>query len=682
MGPDAKGKCQATFECLPKDDGDGKFVCTRAPQFGGRCTEGPLPDGVCSHKIEVCNPVRTHRAKRALLVSGFVAFCVAWVFVLISMPEQRSAVISPGELTSQHSSLETSCTTCHENSEGGPLQWLTNTKMQRATSAKCLSCHALDANHAMPHGVPSKSFTRAEIAGRLPAHLKTLDCTQCHTEHHGKNADIKFITSQQCNTCHETKVESFAKNHPEFTNFPFDRRTRLNFDHNSHFSQHFGESERKQISCQSCHVPDSQGRKMVINSFEKSCASCHGNKVHGVDSIAKGYAAFSLPLLDIETLGQKGIRVGEWPEYADSAMTPLHKAMLQVTEHVTDELDVIAELDLADLTEASRKELKAVEKVIWATKHLILSLESGEAGKWAEHLAEMHGKLHGSEPSLAGMSQLSAGLPVEVWRAVANRWLPNLKKEVAGFNKGQLAPSQFSKVKPASDTDVDRMAHGGWYLDEADFTIRYRPKGHADVFLRTWIDFAVNEAGKESIKGKLFASLTNSDSAPGQCMECHTADQVGDRTLVNWHGEGKGKAGVDFHRFSHVDHFSLLSKDGCFTCHERDTKSEYQEHMTGFDYTKYNSNFKPIAKDVCSKCHNSKKVKSDCLTCHNYHAERMGLSSFSANGIHWLKGDPNPTPAPEAKSEAGDATEENSEADEAETDEAETEVEADAEVEA
>ena len=33
LGPDRRGRCRATFECRPKQDGE-RWTCTRAPEAG------------------------------------------------------------------------------------------------------------------------------------------------------------------------------------------------------------------------------------------------------------------------------------------------------------------------------------------------------------------------------------------------------------------------------------------------------------------------------------------------------------------------------------------------------------------------------------------------------------------------------------------------------------------------
>jgi hypothetical protein len=63
LGPEGRGRCQATFECAPvlemkPGEAKGRWRCTRP---GGACETGPLPDGTCCRPIPRCSPVPTLR---------------------------------------------------------------------------------------------------------------------------------------------------------------------------------------------------------------------------------------------------------------------------------------------------------------------------------------------------------------------------------------------------------------------------------------------------------------------------------------------------------------------------------------------------------------------------------------------------------------------------------------------
>src|SRR4051794_525713 len=71
-GPDARGKCQATFECKPLKQGD-RWFCTRPAARGGPCDQGPRPDGQCCCAIPKCRPKLSLRAWRGYIVLIVIA---------------------------------------------------------------------------------------------------------------------------------------------------------------------------------------------------------------------------------------------------------------------------------------------------------------------------------------------------------------------------------------------------------------------------------------------------------------------------------------------------------------------------------------------------------------------------------------------------------------------------------
>ena len=105
LGPSARGRCQATFECAPaleKKEGEakGRWRCTRP---GGACETGPFPDGTCCRPIPRCSPVPTLRARRGRLTLAVVTATVAVLMILLGSPPLRTKFINPGELSTPHS---------------------------------------------------------------------------------------------------------------------------------------------------------------------------------------------------------------------------------------------------------------------------------------------------------------------------------------------------------------------------------------------------------------------------------------------------------------------------------------------------------------------------------------------------------------------------------------------------
>ncbi|WP_070987700.1 cytochrome c3 family protein [Halofilum ochraceum] len=165
---------------------------------------------------------------------------------------------------------------------------------------------------------------------------------------------------------------------------------------------------------------------------------------------------------------------------------------------------------------------------------------------------------------------------------------------------------------------------GGWYRDF--YALLYRPSGHADRFLKGWLDLSGRamagggRAGAEAI----FQHLGRSDG-PGRCTKCHSVDAVGDGEMrINWAARTPDPDRQAFTRFSHGPHFTLLTDDeGCATCHAFNRDSDYAASFEDRDPGTYHSNFKPIDRDTCGDCHNDRQAGNDCTQCHNYHVGRV-----------------------------------------------------------
>ena len=164
---------------------------------------------------------------------------------------------------------------------------------------------------------------------------------------------------------------------------------------------------------------------------------------------------------------------------------------------------------------------------------------------------------------------------------------------------------------------------GGWYRDE--FTLRYRPTGHADRFLKAWLDVSGQAAAlsREVTTRQIFESLA-SDKSPGLCAKCHSIDADTDgRLRVNWLGARLAPGEHPFTVFSHTSHFSLLDEKGCLTCHTFNKDAKYLDSFKDRNPATYASNFEQIPRQLCAGCHTAVEAGESCLTCHNYHIGKI-----------------------------------------------------------
>jgi len=161
---------------------------------------------------------------------------------------------------------------------------------------------------------------------------------------------------------------------------------------------------------------------------------------------------------------------------------------------------------------------------------------------------------------------------------------------------------------------------GGWYQDY--FALLYRPSNHADPFLKRWLDVTAANMGGEAgpVAAPIFDELGASDS-PGQCMKCHSADAGSNGTLaLNWRAKWNDPDAPHFTRFEHAPHLLQLTDDkGCADCHSYNPDADYLSGFEDQDPTTYMSNFQPLTKESCSKCHVARRAGNACIDCHRYH---------------------------------------------------------------
>ncbi len=180
-----------------------------------------------------------------------------------------------------------------------------------------------------------------------------------------------------------------------------------------------------------------------------------------------------------------------------------------------------------------------------------------------------------------------------------------------------------------SDVDPESWAeHGGWYRQ--DYAIFYRPTGHADKFIYSWLSLTGPQApkGDTSPAAAVFDFLTNKD-AQGSCTKCHSVDDIQGRgRIVNFSPPSVESKQGRFTNFIHEPHFQavgigqrigILENHGCLTCHNLEKGRPYLKSYEQGHPQNFVSNFGTLKKDLCQTCHNSSTARQDCLLCHKYH---------------------------------------------------------------
>ena len=330
IGPSPKGECRASYECTPRlnvkpGEVKGHWTCTRPRTGGGKCENGPLPDGTCCNAIPKCQPRRSLRSIRKRVVTFTVIASFLILFVCLSLGI-RDNFINPGSLSNVHASAtfvdfhtkssgDTSqCAACHEGARQDAPSWnykafdafmhglapaelIKKGPLETSLMDKnCLACHA------------GMDFHQPNMAAQYA-------CSECHKEHQGKGPMLE-VKSASCTSCHgsaelmaasqeigakinphafpsplsnsDVKVQSrtrpakgytevitaFHTDHPEFRLLRDGVRdeSSLKFNHAVHLRT--GRIPRV-LNCTDCHERDGTGEYQRPITYEKNCVECH-----------------------------------------------------------------------------------------------------------------------------------------------------------------------------------------------------------------------------------------------------------------------------------------------------------------------------------------------------------------------------------------------------------------------
>lgn len=173
-----------------------------------------------------------------------------------------------------------------------------------------------------------------------------------------------------------------------------------------------------------------------------------------------------------------------------------------------------------------------------------------------------------------------------------------------------------------SDVDPENWAeYGGWYRQ--DYAIFYRPTGHKDKLIYSWLSLIGPKApkGTKSPAAAVFDALASKE-AQGSCTKCHSVDDLGGKgRVVNFTPASVESKQGRFTQFVHEPHLSVMDNRGCLTCHSLEKGRPYLKTYEKGNPQSFVSNFGAVKKDLCQTCHTSSMARQDCLTCHKYHVE-------------------------------------------------------------
>jgi hypothetical protein len=531
----------------------------------------------------------------------------------------RNEFLAPGALTVHHAQLvarggdqSQRCASCHAAGNQSAFEWLLHASEPQLAlptqSALCLACHQKELpveTALLAHGVGSKvlfaSHKQSPESRRVDP-TGEFACSTCHREHHGATHDLTHMSDAACQACHREQFHGFATDHPEFGRWPIERRTRIAFDHASHQAKHFPE-EKQEFTCVTCHQQSASGFQETL-AYEASCAKCHDSDLE--TSWEAGVPFVGLPMIDTETLSDEGHDVGTWPEQAtgefDGALPLVTKFLLLSDEQAAKGIQLLgADFDFYDVDPADPTQLAAAADVIAALKKFTDELSARGHAAIGERLQDILGR----KITAKELAAVAAHLSPENSAAISKLW---------------FAAEPSDSTSDQRD-EKSRLSGGGWTRNDETFVLRYRPTGHADPWLTTWIDLLAEASGgpREKVAESLLLQMMK-PTAPGLCGSCHSVDRTARGSLtVNWRALQAPSVGTHFTVFSHAPHTLQAELADCTACHRINEKSMVMETYKAQDAKVFATGFHALTKQDCATCHKPGAAGDSCTQCHRYH---------------------------------------------------------------
>lgn len=424
---------------------------------------------------------RSLRSKRRVFTLSCTAFTIGLIMILLASPV-RNEWIAPGALSSNHAQIlagegANRCSACHDAANESVASWIAsaflgNDPKQVTQSDLCLNCHeqslqpatALNPHNVLPKTlakVSAKYVANANDAGKIirpPVAGHNIACNACHREHHGAGAELSALTDQQCQTCHQKTIHGFEIDHPEFSNYPLKRRSRIAFDHSTHSQQHFP-SRQSEFNCSQCHIDDDFQNVKKLANYEQSCAACHDQQV--LESGQEGLALISLPMLDTDAIEAAQLDIGNWPLAAtgdfDGPLPPIMRVLLSADPQAARVLNSFGpEFDFADIDPENEAHVRHAVELVWAVKRLLYDLAVNGPHEVRSRLQTVM-QLEISDDEL---NQMISNLDQQVFQNAIRRWIPRLAEEMSN---PPTVPSAVVPKPTVLRVNEVKQAGGSWW---------------------------------------------------------------------------------------------------------------------------------------------------------------------------------------------------------------------------
>lgn len=627
-GPSPDGTCPITGPCQPRDL-NGKFQCTRPACLGGKCGTGPTATGQCGLQPAPCIPRLSWNARRHRWTVVVAASFVAVLMVMLGLPWQQTP-LRPGELHRSHAQIlegrlaSQRCASCHPAAKGSLLQWFVSAGDQHAHVTQtqlCMDCHHATIPPAQATWAHHLSEQQLDAIGkqrqasgeswhdRLPAPSfasTQVQCSACHREHHGANADLTMLTNQQCQTCHSDRFASFADGHPQWTRYPHTQQYTISFDHRSHALKHYAQGGPDGTSldfdCRQCHQIDHRGEVSRVNPFEQSCAGCHQQGLEV--EIGAGLDWVSVPSLPV-----KPDKREQWPRSAtgfyDGQITPLTRLLLASDAEATAALQGLPAADFERVDSRDPRQQLAAEEIATAIAGLLESAAN-------EGAVVLRQRLRSQGASADTVQKVLAGLSDELLEVAYRDWFIDGGQDSL---VGESVAAQNATL-PASGAQSPVT---GWQRDGVRLSIGYRPGGHADSVLTGLLDLVCDLPTHSKLTAEILQL-----PAVAACVRCHPlrTSQTETRKMP-WVANRSSEKQKTFTKFSHQPHLQIPALRDCQHCHQLNTpEGELQgSRMVGLQANPSDSadQFRLLEKNSCAACHRPSAAGDQCTQCHNYH---------------------------------------------------------------
>jgi len=572
QGPDHKGRCGGHSECNPIKVGD-HYECTRPEHAGGPC-QSPNPDGSCSQQHSPCQPVRNLKFWRRH-ISYLVVVAVIVLIFSFSFAQ---------------------------------IAFFKNTGIADIM----LNPGPLSAQHA--------TFTGQQ------------SCQNCHTNHKDNFSDWFMSAFQHndltaaCTECHLFAGDARVAHQGKLSN---DRKTSL--------------AEHNNIECVRCHTEHQGKTAELTHSNNQTCSNCHQNSFSDFATkhppFAKHYpyrqrqAIYFDHLKHLEEyfIEEQYLTIKRDVEFAKQASQSCSSC-----HNIKNAQRAVKPKSYTQICQGCHDyQIKENQLTLLTTDLELAELSPITLSLMDESITE--------DPDQAATIFLEAIAKGEM-KSLFNLSEQQIQQLWLGFNpiEAQLVAKSWASGEsyaPEIDDKEDSNKLSGWFFGEdsnGDEAIFYKPKGHADIILRSWIEqLLLISRNKSNEHIEAAVEQLMEQKGPGSCGKCHAAG-LNDKQLnqssfqFSWGYASKSETGTIL--YSHKPHINLMgSEEGCDNCHQfnrkADTVSYYKNR--GKNPYEYQNPFSDIRKESCSECHTQDQIVSDCTTCHRYH----GPSSYKIGFI-------------------------------------------------